>query len=271
MSPVPPRMRVARGVPIPVRSHVRARATFSDHSSSVFLSHARSRHRRRSSSNVAQHSDRSRSDFRERLVHASTRSCPDRTSRTDPVGRRLGRTGRPGPGTESGAQAEAGSRGRHLAGRASVHRVPDDLARARPPEPTVIGTSRPRRPAVPRARARPASRRTETAAALRAPVVAAPFASSGLATASFMAKIALALERAAGGINHGTARDVLDSSRASGEHLPITQSTVFSFTSSRVTPSRQAALSPTLPRAKPSRSDRISEGCTSREDQGGPQ
>jgi hypothetical protein len=195
---------------------------------------------------------------------------PFRESDSRVVGDRSGdRSRRPASGSRIGGRR--GSRSTDLAAPASALGAPGDLSGLRSPETTVTGTST-RRGLATRAAGPPrAARRSHFFAAPRARAIADRFASSALATASFVAKIALALERAGGGINHGTVRNVLDSSRAIGEHLPITLSTGFSFTSSRVTPSRQAALSPTIPRAKPSRSDRSSVGCMSREDQGGPQ
>ena len=105
----------------------------------------------------------------------------------------------------------------------------------------------------------------------RAPVIADRFVSSVLTTASFVEKIALALEPAGGGINHGTVRDVLDSSRANGKQP--THHAIDTLSGIVVAGHTEPALRSVsdVPRAKPSRSDRTSVGCTFREDQGGPQ
>jgi len=104
-----------------------------------------------------------------------------------------------------------------------------------------------------------------------APAIADRSVSSALATASIVGKFALALEPAGGGINHGTVRNVLDSSRASGK-----QSTLHAIDrSSRIVVADQAepvcrSVS-AVPGTKPSRFARTSVGCMPREDQGGPQ
>lgn len=105
----------------------------------------------------------------------------------------------------------------------------------------------------------------------RTRVIADRSVSSALATASIVGKFALALEPAGDGINHGTVRNVLDSSRANGK-----QSTLHAIDrSSRIVvaghtePARRSACA--VPRTRPSRSDRTSVGCMPREDQGGPQ
>lgn len=105
----------------------------------------------------------------------------------------------------------------------------------------------------------------------RAPVIADRFVSSALTTASFMEKNALAFEPAGDGINHGTVRDVLDSSRANGKQPTLHAIDWLSgiVVAGHTEPARRSVSD--VPRAKPSRSDRTSVGCTFREDQGGPQ
>jgi hypothetical protein len=95
--------------------------------------------------------------------------------------------------------------------------------------------------------------------------------SSALATASFVEKIALALEPADGGINHGTVRHVLDSSRASGRKSTLHAiDRPFRIVAAGQPESARRSVSD-VPRERPSRSDPTSVGCMPREDQGGPQ
>lgn len=105
----------------------------------------------------------------------------------------------------------------------------------------------------------------------RARVNAARSMSSALATASIVEKFALALEPACGGINHGTVRNVLDSSRASGRKSTLHAiDRPFRIVVAGQPESARRSVSD-VPRTRPSRSDPTSVGCMPREDQGGPQ
>jgi len=106
-----------------------------------------------------------------------------------------------------------------------------------------------------------------------APVVAARTRAEVREPASFVEKFALAETRASGGINHGTVRNESTPRMRAASILPITHTKGRQESSSRVTPSRLAGLSSMSmwSTAQPSRSDRISEGCRTSEDQGGPQ
>ncbi len=113
--------------------------------------------------------------------------------------------------------------------------------------------------------------RTKFTPTPRALIVAARIDATPLATASFVENFSLAHNRARDGINDGTVRNESTPRMRAESIPPITQSTSRQESSSRVTPSRLTVLSPLFPRARPSRSDRTSVGCKSREDQGGPQ
>ncbi len=112
---------------------------------------------------------------------------------------------------------------------------------------------------------------TRRATTSRAPVVAARSARTRRVAASFVENFSLALVPARDGIKHGTARNESTPRVRAESILPITQTTRRRTSSPRIKPVRLAVLSPLFPRARPSRSDRTPEGCTSREDQGGPQ
>ena len=114
------------------------------------------------------------------------------------------------------------------------------------------------------------STRTNSAPTSHGRVVAARKEATRRATASFVENLALAVERVSGGINHDTVRNESNPRVRAASILPTTQTRGRQESSSRVTPSRLAVLSPMFPRARPSRSDRTSVGCSSREDQGGP-
>ena len=112
--------------------------------------------------------------------------------------------------------------------------------------------------------------RKDSSMTSHAPVVAARSESTRRATASFVENFSLAVEPVSDGIKHGTVRNETEPRMRAEIILPTTQLRGRQKSSSRVTPSRHAVLSPILPRTRPSRSDRTSVGCRSREDQGGP-
>jgi hypothetical protein len=102
------------------------------------------------------------------------------------------------------------------------------------------------------------------------PMIAARTRTALRQPASFAEKISLAETDVLGGIKHGTVRNESTPRVRAANILPITHTTGRQESSSRVTPSRLALLSPMSSSARPSRSDRTSVGCRTSEDQGGP-
>jgi hypothetical protein len=103
-----------------------------------------------------------------------------------------------------------------------------------------------------------------------APMIAARTGTMLPEPASFAQKFLLAETDGLGGIKHGTVRNESTPRVRAVNILPITHTTGRQESSSRVTPSRLAFLSPMSPTARPPRSDRTSVGCRTSEDQGGP-
>jgi hypothetical protein len=151
-------------------------------------------------------------------------------------------------------------------------RDPPDDDREHEPHAVTRGTLNSRERARIAATARPVLLMPEEFLVARhAPVIAARTRIVLREPASFVEKFALAEMSASGGIKHGTVRNESTPRLRAASILPITHTTGRQESSSRVTPSRHALLSPMFSTARPSRSDRTSAGCRTSEDQGGPQ